>query len=77
MAKVNTVERFAVMRHGNVKRVVKDWMYYSIFNFCRENGETRQRSDEIAKWARDQAKAGEKYETSGYSITLEEREVAG
>ena len=77
MAKANTLERFAVMRNGNARQVVKAWMYHSVFNFCRENGETRQRSDEIAKWARDQAKDGEKYETSGYSITLEEREVAG
>ena len=67
--------RYAILISGKHKKEVKAWQYYTIFGFCRDHGEMSQNANNIALWCRDRAKDGEAFESSGYSIKIEEREV--
>lgn len=68
-------DRFAVMRTGRFEREVKAWQYYSVFDFCRMAGYDREQSEEIAKWCRDQAKAGDVREWTDLTVRIVEKEV--
>ena len=66
--------KVAVMKCGRVKKVVKVWQYYSIIDFCRWFGETREKAEEVAQWCRQKADVGERYSTDIYSIEIKEVE---
>ena len=68
-------DRYAVMTGYRMKKVVRAWQYYSVFDFCRWFGKDREESDRIAKWCRDKAVAGDSVEEDGFSIRIEERVV--
>lgn len=69
-------ERFAILKAGKEKREVKAWQYYSIFDFCRSFGRSREDADQIARRCRDKALDGAVLAVSeGAMIRIEEREV--
>lgn len=68
-------ERFAKLKSSGFKKEVRAWQYYSVYDFCRSNGATRAKSEEIARWCRDKAVGGDKYNGERFTIEIVEREV--
>ena len=68
-------ELFAVMTSAGHKEVRKVYQYYSVFSFCRDCGETKEVAQEIGRWVRDKAQAGDSYHGANYGIEIVEREV--
>lgn len=69
-------ERRVVLKSGRTKKEVCNWQFYSIYDFCRGFGATREVANEIANWCRERANCGEEYSGDGYSIQIIDREVA-
>lgn len=74
-AEKTVTEKRVVLKSGRTKKEVGAWQFYSIYDFCRGFGATRNFANEIANWCRDRAICGEEYSGDGYSIQIVEREV--
>ena len=68
-------ELLAVMKAGRERRTVKVWQYYSIFEFIRGCGMPREKADEIARWCREKAAAGDRMDADEFVIRIEGREI--
>ena len=69
-------ELFVVMKAGRERRTVKAWQYYSIYEFIRGCGVSREKADEIARWCREKATDGDRMDADeGFTIRIEEREI--
>lgn len=67
-------DRYAELISGRKKKLVKAWQYYSIVDFCRGFGRSREDADWIARWC-DKAKNGDYLEADeGFKIRIVERE---
>lgn len=69
-------EQFAVLKFPKYKREVKVWQYYSIFDFCRSAGCSREKSDELARWCRDRRTTGDEIAEGELTIRIVEKEVS-
>ena len=65
------MEICAVMTGHGDGSIVKVWQFYSIFNFCRSYGASKDEAGSVARWCQ-KAEAGESRKGEGYLIRIME-----
>ena len=63
-------EKYAVLKSKRFKKTVKAWQYYSIFDFCRSFGRSKEDANWVAEWCM-RAKPGDYLNSDdGFEISI-------